>query len=169
MVRRVVRRIAAGGVARTVVVTGHDAAAVVAALDGLDVERVHNEHHRAGMASSLVRGVATLADHAAVLICLADMPDVSSAHVACLLAAQRALDDELRDRAIIVPLAHGRRGNPVLIGRAFFERLLALEGDVGARELIRAHPAAVREVVIDDDAVLTDHDTLEELAALDGR
>ena len=167
MVRRVARRVRDSAVDDVVVVTGHDAEAVGAALEGLDVRRVHNAAHASGMASSLTRALGSVLEHDAVLVCLGDMPGISPALIARLLEARLAVAASERARTIVLPVNAGRRGNPVLIGRAFFDLLLALEGDVGARALIRAHPEAVREVAVDDPAVLVDHDTVEALRALD--
>ncbi len=46
---------------------------------------------------------------------------------------------------------------------------MMLEGDVGARHLLRVHDEAVREVPFDDDAVVHDVDTPEDLARLRAR
>jgi len=169
MLRRVTRQVVAGGVDDVVVVTGHDRAAVEGALVGLDVSLRHNPAHASGMAGSLACGLDALAGHDAVLVCLGDMPDVSPAVIGTLLAAWRAARRRGDERVLLVPTSNGRRGNPVLVGRAFFARLLALDGDVGARDVIRTHPEAIREVEVGDGGVLTDHDTLDELRALDAR
>ena len=167
MVRRVVREVIASGVDETVVVTGHEARAVEDALAGLDVRHRHHPGHAAGMGSSLARGLGALLGNEAVLVCLGDMPYVTAAQIDRLIDAWRAAHDAGERRLVVVPTSEGRRGNPVLIGRVFFDLLLALDGDRGARDLIRAHPDAVREVELGDDAILIDHDTPEELRTLD--
>jgi len=63
-----------------------------------------------------------------------------------------------------VPTAEGRRGNPVLWSRRFFEPLMRVEGDVGGRHLIGTHAEVVAEVEIGR-AVALDLDTPEALAA----
>ena len=165
MVRATVERVLEAGPDETLVVTGHDAEAVGAALDGLDVRLVHNPAAASGMASSLVRGVSTLAASArpadAVLVCLADMPLVRPDTLAALVAAWRAAPDA----PAVVPVHGGRRGNPVLLGRTRFDDVLSLAGDVGARSLLRGD--GVLELDVDDPGVLVDHDTPEALAALD--
>ena len=165
MVRATVERALEAGADETLVVTGHDAEAVGAALDGLDVRLVHNPAAASGMASSLVRGVSALAASArpadAVLVCLADMPLVRPDTLAALVAAWRAAPDA----PAVVPVHGGRRGNPVLLGRTRFDDVLSLAGDVGARSLLRGD--GVLELDVDDPGVLVDHDTPEALAALD--
>ena len=65
-----------------------------------------------------------------------------------------------------MPTFNGKRGNPVLWGRRFFEPMAHLKGDVGARHLIAENGELVAEVAMPDDAVLTDVDTPQALEAL---
>lgn len=153
----------AAGLDPVVVVTGHDAGNVRAALAGRSVVCVHNPDYVTGMLGSLKAGITALPGEAnGAVVCLGDMPDVTAAHIACLLAA---FDGE---RRICVPVCQGRRGHPVVFGRAYFPEILSLEGDVGARAVVRAHADAVRQVDMDDEAILTDLDTPESLAAYRG-
>ena len=48
-----------------------------------------------------------------------------------------------------------------LFDRRYFEEMLALEGDVGARHLIGQHDDQVAELVIEDAGAFTDVDTPE--------
>ena len=58
------------------------------------------------------------------------------------------------------PVGEGRRGNPVLVSRALFDAIGALDGDEGARRLLAdASPAAIAEVAVDDSAATLDIDT----------
>jgi molybdenum cofactor cytidylyltransferase len=87
---------------------------------------------------------------------------VRARHIERLLAAFKPAEG----RAICVPTFRGKRGNPVLFGRALFAGIAGIAGDVGARQLIAAHEDMVVEVAMEDDAVLTDIDTPEALARL---
>lgn len=165
MVRHAAEAALAAGVAEIVVVTGHMAGEVQRALVDLPVRIVHNPHHAAGLSTSLRAGIAALGpeiDGAFVL--LGDMPRIAARHLQSLAAAF----DPAAGRSIVVPIRAGRRGNPVLWGRAFFKSFRDLAGDVGARHLIGAHPEAVVEVEMPDEASLLDIDTPEALAALGG-
>jgi molybdenum cofactor cytidylyltransferase len=157
LVARVADAVLGAGLASVVVVTGHESDRVRVALEGRSVTYAHNPDFAAGMAGSLKVGLAVLPANAlGVLVCLGDMPDVSSAHISRIIAAFPA-----DGRAICVPTRQDRRGNPVLLGRPFFAEMQALTGEVGARGLIAKHSDLVREVPMDDDAVLTDLDTAE--------
>ena len=94
-------------------------------------------------------------------LCPADMPRVTGQHIDKLIAAF----DPVENRAICVPTYHGKRGNPVLWGRAFFDAIGQVSGDTGARHLIGEHGDQTVEVEVDDDGVLYDIDTPEMLAA----
>jgi molybdenum cofactor cytidylyltransferase len=71
--------------------------------------------------------------------------------------------DPDRGALIVMPTVDGKRGNPVLWSRRFFAELGALEGDVGARNLIGAYPEAVAEVAAAGEGVFLDLDTPEAL------
>ena len=123
-----------------VVVTGYEAAAVGAALDGLAVTLAHNPDYAAGLSTSLRTGLAALpAGLDGVVVMLADMPEIGPAAIDRLI---EALPQPAGAR-IVVPVWRGRRGNPVLWGAGFLARLAAVEGDTGGRGLIAAHPESV--------------------------
>jgi molybdenum cofactor cytidylyltransferase len=145
------------------VVTGHQPKAVEAALSGLDVTVVHNPDFADGLSTSLKAGIAALPESAdGAVVCLGDMPGVD-ARIIDLLISRFAPSE---GRLVVVPTVKGKRGNPVLWGRRFFEALSAIRGDVGARHLIGENAEVVAEVEIEGDAVLADVDTPEALARL---
>jgi molybdenum cofactor cytidylyltransferase len=96
-----------------------------------------------------------------VIVCLGDMPRVTPDHLNALIAAF----DPAEGRGICVPTFNGKRGNPVLWNRSYFEDMEDVAGDVGARHLIGAHQDAVFEVEMPDGGVLLDLDTPEAFAA----
>ena len=165
MVARVVDAALASTARPVVVVTGHQAEAVQAALAGRDVTFVHNPDYATGLASSLRHGLSALpADCDGALVALGDMPRLTAGHLEQLISAFSPVEG----RAIIVPTWGGKRGNPVLWAARFFPEMKAVAGDVGARHLIGEHADLVREVESPDDAVLLDVDTPDILARLRG-
>jgi len=146
-----------------IVVTGHERERVEAALKGLPVRIVHNADYAEGLGTSLKAGIAAVpADADGAIVCLGDMPQVSSVLIDKLIAA---FDPE-RGALVVVPSIDGRRGNPVVWSRRFFHDLTQIQGDIGARHLIGAYAEAVVEVAVADDAALTDVDTPESLSAV---
>ena len=127
---------------------------------------VHNPDFAAGISTSLRAGIATLPDDIdGVLVSLGDMPRVRPDHLRRLAGAF----DPAGGCAICLPTWHGKRGNPVLWARRFLAEMIDVSGDVGARHIIGEHADLVCEVEMDDDAVLTDVDSPEALAALEAR
>lgn len=163
MVRRAAEAALGSGADRVVVVLGHEADAVRAALSGLPVQFVENPDYAEGMSTSVAAGVAAFPpDVDGVVVCLGDMPRISAEHLDRLMAAF----DPVEGRLICVPTHRGKRGNPVLWASQFFPEICALKGDVGARHLIGDHAEHVCEVPMPDDGVLLDVDSPAALAEL---
>lgn len=152
LVRHAVESLLAADLDEVVVVVGYEAKRVQTAVDDLveaaetPVRIVENEDFATGQASSVRRGVDAVAESAAddsagrdsadaVLFALGDMPDVRPETVETLVAAFAAgVGDPL------VAAYEGARGNPVLFGRDYFDRLTDVEGDTGGREILLDAP-----------------------------
>jgi molybdenum cofactor cytidylyltransferase len=139
-----------------IVVTGHQRERIEAALAGLP-------DFAEGLGTSVRAGIAAVPASAdGAVVCLGDMPQVDADLIDRLIAAFAPEQGALA----VVPTIQGKRGNPVLWSRRFFPDLMALEGDVGARNLIGRYGEAVTEVPVTGKAALTDIDTQEALAGL---
>jgi len=141
------------------VVVGHEADRVRTALEGLNVSFVENSDYRAGQATSVRTGVATLRDRGdvdAAVIALGDMPFVAPGSVDALVDAYLAGAGDA-----LAAAADGDRGNPVLFDARYFEALTAVEGDVGGRAILLREG---RLVETDDPGVRRDVDTPEDLS-----
>lgn len=157
LVRKMARTALASKTAQKVVVTGHRAGDIAAALADLDVKLVDNPAFGSGMASSLQAGLRALdGDIAGALVLLGDMPALTSDHLDKLIEAFAAADGE----AIVRACDGGIRGNPVILPREAFDDAMALSGDVGARTLVESGAWPVRDVDIGPAARL-DVDTAE--------
>jgi molybdenum cofactor cytidylyltransferase len=163
IVRRVAGIALASGAGPVIVVTGFDAARVANAVHNLKVTIVHNATFEEGLSSSLRAGLSALpSDSDGTLILLGDMPAIESSDLEALMAAFAAKDRQ----AICVPVRHGRRGNPVLWGAAYFAEMMSLSGDVGAKPLMARHTEHVTEVAAGSDGIFADVDTPSDLARL---
>ena len=156
LIRRTVETVLAASARPVIVVTGHQSADVRALLDGLPVTFVHNPRYAEGLSTSLKVGLdAVPAEADGALICLGDMPAVSTAHLDALIAGF----DPAHGKCIGVPTHERKRGNPTLWSRLLFDDMREIAGDVGARHLIGANESLVYEVEFGDTGVLTDLDT----------
>lgn len=161
MVRRVVEAALASRARPVIVVVGDEAEAVRGALAGLELQTIENSDYREGLGASIRAGIASIpVSSDGVLILMADMPRMST----CLI--DRAIAAAMPGGASTICVAShgGRRGHPVLFGRSYFPELLALAGDVGARNVIARNEAHVCEFEAGDDAPLEDIDTPAALA-----
>lgn len=129
---------------------------LAALLSGLGCASVRCSDAAMGMGATLAQAVAAVSSGApALFVALADMPLVRSDTLELLEAEQR------RDR-IVIPSFRGRQGHPVLFGSDFFPELETLDGDHGARSLLRRYPDARREIPVSDPGVLLDMDAPED-------
>ena len=163
MVRLAAEAMIAGGIRQLVIVTGHEADHVAAALDDLqgpeiDLRFVHNPDFADGQAGSVAAGISALPDGlSGALIGLGDMPFIAPELVAEMIRDHSGLGDH--EQRISFPVFEGRRGNPVLWGCGFFDALSGLRGDVGGRHILSGNPAAVNSISWTDDSIHRDIDT----------
>ncbi|MGZ6912199.1 MAG: nucleotidyltransferase family protein [Acidimicrobiia bacterium] len=160
LVRVCVDTAMASGLRPVVAVLGPRAGVIEAALPaGVDVVRAGAA--RRGIAHSLralVRALEGWRRVEAVCVGLGDQPLVGAEAYRRLAAAYDAATP------LAVATYHGRRGNPVLLGRALWPRVQRLRGDVGARALMDEVP--VREVDCTDTGRPDDIDTPADLERL---
>jgi len=163
MIKWVVEQAKASTAGQIVVVTGHNALQVKTALGDLGDLCIENPNYAAGMSTSLRCGVQALGQEIdGALVILGDMPQVSSTHI------NRLIDAFAPENGVeaCLPVYQGKRGNPVLWGRRYFEEIKAISGDKGARELIRKFENKITLVNMPDDGIFLDVDTPEALANL---
>ena len=110
-----------------------------------------------GMARSLVCGIHAAAGAGGWVIALGDMPYLSAPTIAAVAAAIA------KGASIAIPEYRGQRGNPVGLSACHEEELLSLQGDEGARALVRRNAADVEIVACDDPGILRDVDRKEDL------
>ena len=126
------------------IVLGAEAERVMAEVDLDDFGIVENPEWEEGLASSLRAGLDAITRSSkadAALVVLGDQPGVPKEVV------ERLVDRRARSKAMaIVPKYRYLWGNPVLIDRALWPRLMSLTGDDGAKRLLEAHPEWVDEV-----------------------
>jgi CTP:molybdopterin cytidylyltransferase MocA len=151
------------GLAPLAVVLSDDrTAAVVSGTEAGELLIVRNDTPERGISSSLHAALRALGADTSidgVVVGLADQPLVGSD------AYRRVAGALSGDAQLAVATYGGVRGNPVLIGRAHWDEALTLQGDEGARVLLRRHGAV--EVPCDGTGEPTDIDTPEDLIALE--
>jgi CTP:molybdopterin cytidylyltransferase MocA len=119
---------------RVVVVLGARADEVRAGVDVGATEVVVCADWDAGQSASLKTGIAAIAGSAdAAVITLGDMPRVTAQVIARFAELAREHGAGARARAVY----DGVPGHPVVLGSEHFAAVAEIEGDIGARELLR--------------------------------
>lgn len=143
---------------RVIAVVPPNDGGVAEALRALGAEVTVCPHADSGMAASLTHAIRhSLPQADAWLVALGDMPHVAPATLGALLDALDA------GAGIAAPAQGGCRGNPVAFGAVHLPALLALEGEHGARALLKSAP--VTQVEVADPGIFRDIDTPADLAS----
>lgn len=155
-------RIALATGAPVIVVLPPDRPARRAALAGLAAAIVTAPDPDEGLAASIRAGVAALPENAAaVMILLGDLPELTTDDLARMIAAFR---DDPAAPILRATGEDGAPGHPVIFPRRCFAALMALQGDDGARGLLRDAPD-LRLIALPGARATTDLDTPEAWAA----
>jgi molybdenum cofactor cytidylyltransferase len=138
-----IARIALGSKLRQiVVVAGHRAAEVGAAVAGLAVEVVINSDFAEGQATSVRMGLSRIEPEAeAAMFIPCDLSNLTAETIDKLIAVYGESDGP-----IVVPVFEGKRYAPVLFDCSLFDEIDGITGDQGARQLFPAHQAEIVEV-----------------------
>ncbi|MBB5417741.1 molybdenum cofactor cytidylyltransferase [Paraburkholderia atlantica] len=139
-----------------VVRPGSDALARVLNDAGCDV--VFAASAERGMGASLAAGIEASDDAEGWIVALADMPRIA---IPTIEAVARALDN---GAPLVAPFYDGQRGHPVGFGSEHRDALLALDGDTGAKALLKS--GALTRIDVDDPGILRDVDTPDDLRTL---
>ena len=128
-----------------VVVLGANANEVSASIDTTTVEIVLNNRWEEGMASGIVAGirkVSSVSEHVHnMIIAVCDQPFISSALFKQLYQTQTE-----SQKGIVACSYADTIGTPVLFTQQYFEHLLALHGDEGAKKLLTTFATDVATV-----------------------
>jgi molybdenum cofactor cytidylyltransferase len=146
---------------RTVVVLGARADDVRDAVDFRGALPVVCEAWSEGMAASLRCGVEALGDVEWAIVTLGDQPRITPQVIAWVTDEAARAGDWV---AAVRTTYDGEPGHPVALSRWLLDEVRTLRGDVGARELLAAHP--VLTVEAGRDCRPGDVDTPDDLEAL---
>ncbi|MFC5407875.1 NTP transferase domain-containing protein [Larkinella bovis] len=157
LLRRVVDTALSTELRPVVVVVGAHKKQVLPELDGLPVTIIDNQHWEQGLSSSVKTGLAavylTRKDIDAVLFLLTDQPYVDRGLLLQLVQVYQETG-----KGIVAAGYADSLGVPALFDRKYIHELLSLEGDTGARNVIKSHPDDCAEVPFSSGKVDLDTD-----------
>ncbi len=149
----------ASRLAKVVLILGHEQPKIIQALGPKSnhsrLQIVTNLRYREGQSTSLQAGLLEIQSRiSSVMFLLGDQPLLKTATI-----------DHMLDRFwhsardICVPIWQGKRGNPTIFSRAMYCNLMAIEGDIGARQVIRANRERALSIELDDPLCFLDIDS----------
>ncbi len=165
LIMRQLIALSGAGVDEVVVVLGHYADAIEAAVGQFPITLVHNPSPDDGLASSVRIGLQALSPKIdAVMVALADQPLINAQDITALIGAYK----KRGDKAMVVPrvtTAHGNPepGNPVIFDAALRDEWLAGTADLACRKWRETHPERVLWFDSDNRRYRIDIDTPEDL------
>ena len=139
MICRAMDALAELGCERAAVVTGNGRIVTLAEEYGMQV--VRNDEPELGMSHSIALGVRAMRDMDAILLMAADQPLLTGASLRALVDAQR---ESCKGIACLRDETHW--GNPAVFSSKYFDALLALTGDAGAKRVLRENEDDLRIV-----------------------
>ena len=119
---------------------------------------VINSNWATGQLSSIHAAIRSLSEieTEGLLLCPVDHPMISASVVAQIISAF----DETR-KSIVLPVYKGRRGHPVIFRASLYGELLAASPELGARQVVWAHPGEIAEVAVEEEGVVLNLDDPE--------
>lgn len=148
----------------SIVVINRALSTLTTQLEQMGLHVVINEQAEQGLGSSIACGVRaskyvseltndnTCHDASSWLIMLADMPYIKTQTI-------MLLTDKLKEGArMIAPVFDQQRGHPVGFNQCYRNELLALNEDMGARQVLKNHQSELELVSVNDEGILIDVD-----------
>ena len=160
LIRRQLIALSGAGVDELVVVLGHHADAIEAAVRDFPITLARNPSPDDGQVSSVRIGLQALGGKLdAVIVALADQPLVNSQDISALIGAFK----QRGEAAMVVPRVAGEPGNPVMFEAALRDEWLAGDVNMACRRWREAHPERVHWFDTDNSRYRVDIDTPDDL------
>ena len=160
LIRRQLIALSGAGVDEVVVVLGHHADAIEAAVQDFPVTLARNLAPDEGQASSVRIGLQALAGKIdAVIVALADQPMINAQDITELISAFK----KRGEAAMVVPRVAGEPGNPVIFEAALRDEWLAGDANAACRRWREANPGRVHWLDTGNQRYRVDIDTPEDL------
>ena len=141
----------------SIVVINQSMATCTTQLEALGLKVVLNENSESGIGSSISCGIRASDNASGWLVFLADMPYIKSETISLLV--KKMGDGE----KIVAPVFNKQRGHPVGFSRCYLNELIALNEDIGARNIINKYQDNIELVSVNDEGVVKDIDYANEI------
>jgi molybdenum cofactor cytidylyltransferase len=162
--KRIVYSLRKAGIENIIMVLGHKADIL---LPHVQKEKnfsvIINEKYEEGQFSSLKAGIQTLDfSITGVLICLIDQPHLEPAVYSSILKHARG-----SSKKILIPTYQGQGGHPIYIPSWIFSEIISKPATITLRELIYHFTQEIVRIELNEQGILEDIDTMEDLIRLE--
>ena len=158
IIENTLKNIKASKVNEIIVVLGKEVATFKKKINDNNIKYVTNHDYKSGISSSIKKGVKNINKKStALIICLADMPLIKTSTYNQIITSFYKNKNKN-----IIPFFKKHKGNPVLFDKLYFNRLMKLNGDKGAKFLIKKNPTDFFHLAVLDKNILIDIDNDEQ-------
>ena len=156
LIKRSVKNIIASAVDELIIVLGYQKEIIEKLIDKNEkIKVVFNRDFESGIASSIKTGLGHLSEKTeSFFICLGDMPLVNHDIYNQMIRSKN-------NKEIIVPTYKGQQGNPVLFSNSMKDKIMNIQGDIGAKKILELNKDKIISVQIDDQNITKDFNTKE--------
>ena len=151
LIKLSIKNILASSIDELIVILGYQKEIIEKIIDkNKRIKFVFNGNFENGMASSNKTGLSNLSEKTeAFFICLGDMPMVNSDIYNQLIQSKN-------NKEIIVPTYKGQQGNPILFSKSIKEKIMTIQGDVGAKKILELNKNKILNVEVGDQSIRKD-------------
>ena len=157
LIKHSVKNILASSIDELIVVLGYQKEIIEKIIDKNErIKFVFNGNFESGMASSIKIGLNNLSKKTeAFFICLGDMPLINKDTYNQLIKSRN-------NKEIIVPTYNGQQGNPILFSKSIKEKIMTIQGDVGAKKILELNKNKILNVEVGNQSIKKDFNTKDD-------
>ena len=154
LIKHSVNNILASSIDELIIVLGYQKEIIEKLLDKNEkIKVVFNRDFESGIASSIKTGLGHLSKKTEFFfICLADMPLVNHNIYNQMIGSKN-------NKEIIVPTYKGQQGNPVLFSNSMKDKIMNIQGDIGAKKILELNKDKIFNLEINDQSITKDFNT----------
>jgi len=157
LIKHSVKNALTSSIDELIVVLGYQKEVIEKIIDKNErVKFFFNKDFESGIASSIKLGLSNLSEKTeAFFICLGDMPLVN-------IDTYNQLIKSRNNKEIIVPTFKGQQGNPILFSKSTKEKIMTIQGDVGAKKILELNKGKILNVEINNQSIKKDFNTKDD-------
>ena len=154
LIKRSVQNILDSSIDEIIIIIGYQSEIIKNIINkNKKIKFIFNNDYKSGMASSIKIGINNLSKKTeAFFICLGDMPMINK-------KIYNQLIKHKKNKEIIVPTYKNQQGNPVLFSILMKDEIMNIEGDSGAKKILKKNKDKILNLETNDLGILKNYNT----------